>query len=161
MFGSTKKFGPISTSHRNWRAADNTDRDSVRCSWCHGYSRYVQFTFFGDIDDKGWVYDFGDLKFVKEWLDRHWDHRTLISDDDPKLDMLLNMEKEGVIAITVVPTTLEGRDTFWGPGIETSAKWLFDTFNPVIKGRTGGRVSISKVEVWEHDNNSAIYYGEY
>lgn len=153
MFVSTKKFGPISTGHRNWRAAFNENRDSRRCSWCHGYSRYVQFEFEGELDDKGWVYDFGDLKFVKTWLDENWDHKTLVSESDPKLELLKTMEQEGVLSITVIPED----DREWGPGIEGSCKMLYDTFNPIIQQRTNGRVSILKVEVWEHDNNSAFY----
>lgn len=152
MYKSTKKFGPISTSHRNWKAEFNPNRDSRKCALCHGYSRYLQLTFDGDLDERAWVYDFGDLRFVKQWLDENWDHRTLISANDPKLDKLREMQECGLIALTVIPDQDD-----WGPGIEGSCKWVYDQINPVIQEKTQGRVSISKVEIWEHENNSAVY----
>ena len=44
MYRSTKKIGPISTGHRQWR-------DDGHCSYVHGYGRYVQFTFASDALD--------------------------------------------------------------------------------------------------------------
>lgn len=153
MFCSTKKIGPISTSHRNWVAASNKNRDSVKCSWCHGYSRYIEFTFVGDLDCHQWVYDFGDCKFIKQWLEENWDHKTLVSESDPQLEFLKEAQNRGVIMLTVIPSDDRG----WGPGIEGSAKWVFDTINPIILEKTQGRVSICKIEIWEHEHNSAVY----
>ena len=155
MFKSTKKLGPISTGHRNWMAESNLNRDSQKCAWCHGYSRYIEFTFDGDLDEKQWVYDFGDLKFVKNWLEENWDHKTLIASNDPKLEKLKEMESENLIKLTIVDIT-QG----WGPGIEGSCKWVYDVINPIIREKTSGRVSISKIQVWEHEHNSAIYVAE-
>jgi 6-pyruvoyltetrahydropterin/6-carboxytetrahydropterin synthase len=152
MLRSTKKFGPITTSHRNWRAAENPNRNSRKCSWCHGYSRYIQFIFDGEPDERGWVYDFGDLKFVKEWLEENWDHKTLVSSDDPKLDLLKQMDREEVIQLTIIPAK-DG----WGPGIEGCCKWVYDVINPLIVEKTNGRVRICKVEIWEHEFNTASY----
>ena len=53
---STKKFGPITTGHRQWK-------DSGHCKYVHGYARYVEITFAcHDLNDKQWVMDFGGLK---------------------------------------------------------------------------------------------------
>ena len=61
-FKSSKRIGPISTGHRQWK-------DDGHCSFVHGYGRYVEFTFAcNERDDKGWVMDFGDLKDVKKEL---------------------------------------------------------------------------------------------
>lgn len=156
MFRSTKKLGPISTSHRNWRAEFNENRNSQKCAWCHGYSRYIQFTFDGELDDKGWLMDFGNLKDVKQWLEDNWDHKTLVSSDDPKLEILKQMEEENLLKLTIVDSTKEG----WGPGIEGSCKWVYDSINPYILEKTKGRVYISSIEIWEHEQNSAIFIAE-
>ena len=37
-FKSTKRFGPISTGHRQWKHKGH-------CSYVHGYGRYVRLTF--------------------------------------------------------------------------------------------------------------------
>lgn len=50
MFKSTKRFGPITTNHRNWHAAFNANRNSQKCSFIHGYSRYCEIVFVGDYD---------------------------------------------------------------------------------------------------------------
>lgn len=152
MFYSTKKLGPISTSHRNWVAATNENRDSVKCSWCHGYSRYVEFTFRGDLDRHSWVYDFGDCKFIKAWLEENWDHCTLISESDPELEFLKQAQDRGLMKLTIIPD-----QNNWGPGIEGSAKWVYDVINPKILEKTNGRVSLARVQIWEHEQNSAMY----
>ena len=61
MFTSSKKIGPISTGHRQWK-------HDGHCSFVHGYGRYVEFTFAcNERDEKGWVMHFGNLKDVKAW----------------------------------------------------------------------------------------------
>ena len=144
-FQSTKKLGPISVGHRQWR-------DDGHCAWVHGYGRYVQFTFEGELDDRQWVMDFGDLKDVKQWLDEQWDHRLLLASDDPHLDEFKRMHDLGTMNINIMDV-----NKGWGPGIEGSCKFVYDYVMPLINAKTGGRVRLIKVEIWEHENNSAIY----
>lgn len=152
MFRSTKKFGPITTTHRNWLAANNTNRDSVKCSWIHGYSRYVELTFEGALDERTWVYDFGDCKDIKKEIEDAWDHKVLINSDDPELNFILEMEKRGILAVTIMDTK-KGHSA----GIEGSAKWVYDIAQPIVSKKTNSRVRIVRVQVWEHEFNSAIY----
>ena len=87
IFTSSKRIGPISTGHRQWKHEGH-------CSFAHGYGRYVEFTFAcHERDHRGWVFDFGDLKDVKKWLEDQWDHRLLLAYDDP----LLNEFKQNTI----------------------------------------------------------------
>lgn len=142
-FFSTKRFGPISTGHRQWRA-DN------HCRFIHGYGRTVQITFGAySLDDKGWVQDFGNLRWVKAWLEEQWDHRVLIAHDDPFLPELRTMHDLKVIDLNIVPQP-------YGPGIELSAQWVFEHVNAKVITESQGRVFVHKVEIWEHENNSAI-----
>lgn len=152
MYHSTKKFGPISTGHRNWHAACNSSRDSEKCSYIHGYGRYIQFTFSGQLDEKGWVYDFGGTKFIKEFLEKNWDHKTLIASDDPELDTLKELHNKKIIDLNILDVS-KG----WTPAIEGSCKFVFDKIQPEITKKTEGRIKISKIEIWEHENNSAIF----
>ena len=144
MYRSTKKIGPISTGHRQWR-------DDGHCSYVHGYGRYVQFTFASDaLDHRGWVMDFGGLKGVKKWLEEQWDHRLLIAHDDPLIGLFEGLHKVGGVNLNVMP---EG----YGPGIEDSCKWVYDNVNRMVSEKTLGRVWIKKVRVYEHENNWAEY----
>ena len=45
----------------------------------------------------------------------------------------------------------------YGPGIEDSCKYVYDKVNPMIKEKTDSRVEITRVEIWEHENNHAEY----
>ena len=145
MFTSTKMFGPISTGHRQYL-------DEGHCSFVHGYGRKVQLTFAAkELDHKGWVMDFGGLKQVRKWLEDEWDHRTLIHEDDPALNDLKDLEYDKTININIMRKP-------YGPGIELSCLYVYDNLTPMIKEATDGRVWIQKVEIWEHENNSAAYH---
>jgi 6-pyruvoyltetrahydropterin/6-carboxytetrahydropterin synthase len=149
QYNSTKKFGPISVGHRQWR-------DNGHCRWAHGYGRYVQFTFACDkLDERQWVMDFGGLKDIKAWLESQWDHRMLLASDDPLLEDFQNLDIYGGMSVNVMDVT-KG----WGPGIEGSCKFIYDNINPVILEKTKNRVWIAKIEVWEHENNSAVLHAE-
>ena len=143
-FKSTKRFGPITTGHRQWR-------DKGHCSYVHGYGRYVRLTFEAiELDERGWVMDFGDLKDVKSWIESEWDHRTLIAADDPAIPELKTLEEVGGINLNILP---EG----YLPGIEESCRYLYDKLNPVIQRKTNNRVEITRVEIWETEKNQAEY----
>ena len=144
-FQSTKKLGPIAVGHRQWR-------DGGHCAYVHGYGRYIQFTFEGNLDERQWVMDFGDLKDIKAWIEKEWDHRVLIASDDPQLEKLKEMHELGIMDINVLDVT-KG----WGPGIEASCKHIYDNVANLIHVKTDGRVKIVKVEIWEHERNSAVY----
>jgi len=145
-FKSSKRIGPISTGHRQWK-------DDGHCSFIHGYGRYVEFTFAcNERDEKGWVMDFGNLKDIKKWLEDQWDHRLLIAHDDPLVGLFEGLHKVGGVNLNVMP---EG----YGPGIEDSCKWVYDNVNPMITEKTNNRVWIEKVRVYEHENNWAEYIG--
>ena len=158
MYKSTKKIGPISTNHRNWHALYNENRDSRHCSLIHGYSRIVEFVFVGKTDACQWVVDFGNLKDVKKWLEERWDHKTLIASDDPQLDKIVEMDHAGIIDLTTVDVD---NGLGWGPGMEGSCKWVFDEVGKIIREKTDGLAAIESVQIWEHENNSAIYRGDH
>ena len=143
-YKSSKRFGPITTGHRQWR-------DKGHCSYVHGYGRYVRLTFEAtELDERGWVMDFGDLKDVKSWIESEWDHRTLIAADDPVIPELKTLEEVGGINLNILP---EG----YLPGIEESCRYLYDKLNPVIQRKTNNRVEITRVEIWETEKNQAEY----
>ena len=143
-FKSTKRFGPITTGHRQWR-------DKGHCSYIHGYGRYVRLTFEASKLDKcGWVMDFGVLRDIKRWIESEWDHNVLIAADDPLIPELKKLEEVGGIYLNILP------DGYY-PGIEESCRYLYDMINPMIKEKTNNRVEITRVEIWEHENNHAEY----
>lgn len=151
-YTSGKRFGPITTTHRNYHAANNKNRDSTKCSWIHGYGRYVEVYFTCDsLSDEGWVYDFGDCGYFKEWLKNNFDHKTLISSDDPELEKIMSLHDENIMSVVVIPNK-----NGWNPSIEGSCKWVFDEFNHYLRHHERN-VRVKAVKIFEHENNWAQY----
>ena len=155
-YTSYKKFENMSVCHRNYHAANNTVRDSRKCSLIHGYTRSVELEFSTyELDDKGWVYDFGNCKMFKQWFDENYDHATLISSSDPLLDEIKNFTELGLLKLTVI-NDVHGHN----PSIEGSCKHLFDVFNNMLRA-SKTRARVTKVTVWEHAHNYASYSYDY
>ncbi len=149
-FRSKKRIDGFSTCFRQWKAKD------THCSYLHGYGIYFDITFEGDLDYRNWVADFGLFKRAKtkihgmspkDYFTYLLDHTTIIAQDDPYLETFRQMNKDGIIQLRVLPAT----------GCEQFAKYLFEIINTFLKKETDGRVRAIKVEVYEHEKNSATY----
>ena len=141
QFTSTKRFIGFPCTHRQWKADSH-------CKYVHGYSREFYFEFAcNKLSDEHWVMDFGGLKEVKKWLEYMFDHTFLVSSDDPYLEQFQAMDKDGVIQLRILPN----------PGMEGTAKYVYEHVSQMIKEITNGRVWITKIEVRENEKNSAFY----
>lgn len=149
-FKSTKLFDGYSTCFRQWKA------DGTHCRFLHGYAISFRVWFEGQLDERNWVWDFGGMKRAKntiegkspkqyfEWL---LDHTTVVAEDEPYLDLFKQMDKDGIIQLRVLPAV----------GCEKFAEHLYGTINEFLQKETNGRVRVVKVEVYEHEKNSATY----
>ena len=75
------------------------------------------------------------------------DHTTIVAEDDPYLSVFKSMDQEGIIQLRILPAT----------GCERFAEYLYEVINDFLKIETDGRVRATKVEVYEHERNSASY----
>ncbi len=91
--------------------------------------------------------DFGGLKELKNILQMQFDHTMVISNDDPLKQDFITLAQKGGCNLRLVD----------GVGIEKFAEWCFNTADKYIKQITDLRCWVTKVEVWEHENNSATY----
>ena len=152
-FTSTKLFDGYSTVFRQWKA------EGTHCKFLHGYAVSFRVWFEGELDERNWVWDFGGMKRAKNtiqgmspkdyfaWL---LDHTTIVAQDDPFLDEFKKLEQQGVIQLRVLPYT----------GCERFAEYLYTVINDFLNKETEGRVKATKVEVYEHERNSASYEEE-
>ena len=149
-FKSTKLFDGYSACFRQWKAED------THCKFLHGYAVSFRVWFEGDLDHRNWVFDFGGMKRAKYTIDNMapkdffaWllDHTTIVAQDDPYLEQFKQMDKDGIIQLRVLPAT----------GCERFAEFLYNVINSFLKVETEGRVKAVKVEVYEHERNSASY----
>lgn len=150
-YQSTKIIELGSCAFRQPNAAfnrDNAGSNSKRCSYIHGYQLKAKFWFAcKELDDKNWVADFGALKELKQILQNQFDHTTCLAKDDPLLPLFQELHNKGGCDLRVMEAV----------GIEKTAEWCFKTANAYIKLGTNNRCWVEKVEVWEHELNSAIY----
>lgn len=143
---STKTFGNergLSCAFRQWRATSH-------CNQIHGYSLGFRFIFESDkLDERNWVYDFGDTKWIKMYLEEMFDHTTAVASDDPHLDLFKQMDDANVLTLRI----------FSAVGCEKFAETVYLDVAPLVAARTKNRVRLKSVEVFEHGSNSAIYEG--
>jgi 6-pyruvoyltetrahydropterin/6-carboxytetrahydropterin synthase len=149
MHRSTKTYGNevgLSCCFRQWRADSH-------CNKLHGYSLGFRFTFeAANLDEHNWVYDFGDCKWIKAYLQDKFDHKLVVARDDPILeDEFLYTALSNIADIRYMDNV----------GSEKFAESVYNHVAPKIKERTKGRVSLFSVECFEHGANSASYQNPY
>lgn len=127
----------LSCCFRQWRAESH-------CAFMHGYALQVEFEFereYGDLNAENWVQDFGGLKQVKAWLEKTFDHRTLVAKDDPEYERFKELNQVAIIDMVTVEHV----------GCEAFAKMIYDSCQPLVDA------NIVKVTVREHAGNWASY----
>lgn len=143
MFQSTKVLELGSCAFRQPKASHS------HCRFVHGYKLSAKFWFEAkELDKSNWVVDFGGLKDFKKILRDQFDHTTCIAADDPALPIFQQLVEADACDLRVMPN---------GTGVEMIAEWCFKAANKFIPGRTENRCKCIKVEVFEHEDNSAIY----
>ncbi len=151
-FKSTKLFDGYSTCFRQWKA------EGTHCKFLHGYAVSFRVWFEGNLDERNWVFDFGGMKRAKNNIDGKspkdyfaWllDHTTVVAVDDPYLEHFKDMHDHGIIQLRILPSV----------GCERFAEFLYHTINEFLQKETDGRVKATKIEVYEHERNSASYEG--
>jgi 6-pyruvoyltetrahydropterin/6-carboxytetrahydropterin synthase len=141
-FYSTKVIELGSTAFRQPGAKSH-------CSKVHGYQLKAKLWFSADVlNECNWVFDFSDLKELKENLQKTFDHKLVISKDDPAKSAFKELERYGAVDLVVFEN---------GVGIERFAEYVFNAADSYVKYKTSGRVWCERVEVFEHELNSAIY----
>lgn len=151
-FQSTKQLELGSCAFRQPNAANNragAGENSGRCSYIHGYRLKAKFWFgCSALDDKNWVQDFGGFKHIKEIFKNQFDHTTCLSFDDPLLPLFKQLHEAGGVDLRIMEN---------GTGIERIAEFCFNEMQKFVHTQSLGRVWVERVEVFEHEDNSAIY----
>ena len=143
-YTSTKVIELGSCAFRQWRA------EGTHCRFVHGYRLMAKFWFeCSKLDHRNWAVNFGGLKELKQILQQQFDHTLCIAVDDPLLANFQELHNQGGCDIRVMNAV----------GIEKVAEWCFKAARLFLESNeeTYKRCWISKVEVWEHEENSAVY----
>lgn len=150
-FGSERGF---SCCFRQWRA------NHSHCSTLHGYALGFEFVIGSDeLDSRNWVYDYGNFKDIKTWLEHTFDHTLVVAEDDPLLPEFRKLNEiqdgwndNGCVQLRVLPHV----------GCEKFAEYVFNHINDnfdFLKSRhlLLKDVELLSVKVSEHGSNAAVY----
>ncbi len=112
-----------------------------KCKHLHGHNGRVEIVLSTkELDDRGMVLDFGDVKqIVKSFVDQELDHKMILCDKDPILPVLKS-QKEPHFLMKENPTA------------ENIAKLLFDYAQ-------SKNLPVQSVRLWETDTSFAEYSG--
>lgn len=120
------------------------------CAFIHGHNWSISLTFAcRETDSNGFVVDFGDLKYLKDWIETHLDHACLLNEDDPARKSLLATHGTLFKSYILPNCSCEG-----------IAEHLLAIFDPMVRQHTHQRAWITAVEVEEDRRNSATYFPE-
>lgn len=144
-FQSTKTYGHelgLSVCFRQFGAKSH-------CSKLHGYALSVRLVFeASELDSDNWVMDFGNLKEVKQYLESRFDHKTVVSRNDPQLWFYRLGQSNGVMDLVEVENI----------GCEAFSKMVFNFVSDWLKIKEYfPRVDLVSAEVREHGANSAVF----
>ncbi len=136
----TKIYADIPFAHR-------AHKHKGHCADIHGHSWTFEFTFAaGSTDEAGFIMDFGKLQPLKAWIENRFDHKLVLSGDDPKAKHLVaSLQDEHLADIKIIPDC----------SAEGIAAYLLECAGEVIHEITAGRVSLVRVTVREDSRNSA------
>ena len=140
-FTSNKVIELGSAAFRQWKSTHS------QCQYIHGYRLTADITFeTNELDDKGWVADFGGLKDLKKDLENTFDHKLVVAANDPHIDLLKMLDETGVAQVVVLQD---------GVGCERFAAYVLDKADSFINKSTEGRVRVKSVQINEHEKNFA------
>lgn len=127
------------------------------CAMIHGHNWSFKFVFGTDeLDANGFVIDFGELKWLKQWIETVFDHKLVLNMDDPYLPYLKKHlcdiatifdeeAKRNFADLTIVANC----------GAEGLCAFLMDEVTRMLRTATEGRVFLLEVTVFEDSKNSA------
>lgn len=96
-----------------------------KCAHLHGHNGRVHFVIKGDLDSVGRVLDFSVIKdLLCEWLEKWWDHKFLVWEQDPWAYELQQIDP----TVVIVP---------FNPTAENMARWLVEKIGPMQLKGTG------------------------
>ena len=115
------------------------------CSKIHGHNWDIRITFgCKKLDSRGFVVDFGKLKYIKKYIEDMLDHACVLSWNDPLYEEIIAL---GVYKVYSVENA----------SCEGLAKHLFEQFSDLLHMAEGERTWIDEIEIFEDSKNSAKY----
>jgi 6-pyruvoyltetrahydropterin/6-carboxytetrahydropterin synthase len=136
----SKTYPDIPFAHRQ-------HRHQGHCARIHGHNWTLKLTFACvEYDSNGFVVDFGNLKYIKQWIADHLDHACVLAADDPLLDRIVNSVPEVYKLYEVTNASCEGLSVH-----------LWDIFSHLVYMHEGRRVWIAQLDLAEDTHNATCF----
>lgn len=143
VFRTRKTFGTemgLSCAFRQWRAKSH-------CNKLHGYALgFIVTLEANSLNEQNWVYDFGNFGWLKAFLKANFDHKTVVSADDPLLDHFQKLSRLQALDLIVLEAV----------GCEKFAEFVAHHIREYLR-ITDPEVRLLSVECFEHSNNASAY----
>lgn len=148
----------IKKRYDNLPFAHRQPKHSGHCALIHGHNWSFEFQFGAtELDENGFVVDFGELKWLRQWLEERFDHTLVLNEDDPLLAYLEDVLTIGHGGSGLDPIRLAKIIIVPNCGAEGLASYIFSQIQLELELRYGGRVHLVAVTVYEDTKNTATF----
>jgi 6-pyruvoyltetrahydropterin/6-carboxytetrahydropterin synthase len=116
------------TRYHDFCAGHRVAGHENKCAHLHGHNYRVYFTCVADngLDEVGRVIDFSVIKErLCEWLERNWDHKMLLWEQDELAGTLINIVPHDIVIVPFNPTA------------ENMAEYMVEVIAPIMLSGTG------------------------
>lgn len=128
------------------------------CALLHGHNWSFAFEFGAHSPDaNGFVVDFGDLKWLRQWLEERFDHTLVLNEDDPMLPLLRGHLTDATCD-GHGPVDLAKIVTVPNCGAEGLAEYIAKEVSLRLSEMYLSRVYLISVTVHEDSKNTATYH---
>jgi 6-pyruvoyltetrahydropterin/6-carboxytetrahydropterin synthase len=140
------------TKKLTFDAAHRLYRYEGKCANIHGHHYQVFVTLSTrSLDARKISLDFGVIKrYFQTWLDEKWDHKLILSIDDPLTEYFENLVKNESISGIELPYSMP-----YNPTAEGMAEYLSLSIFPRILSDNHIVATVHSVEVWENPTSFA------
>jgi len=130
-------------AHRLMKNDGSAFYDKSSCGSNHGHRGVAEIVFQSEkLDEYGFVIDFKDAKkFCKDWIDKHFDHATLLHPEDTEFIEFLQKRGDKVFIMPILT-----------PSAENIAYTLYNAITKVY-----GRKIVKEVSIYETPTSKATY----
>lgn len=108
--------------------------DEHQCSRLHGHNYILRVIITGEVRSPGFVVDYGELKWVKGWIDGTFDHRHLndLLDFNPTAENMSQFFAEGIYGRLVDEMGYDNIDSISVSLSETPKTWATSIFPQAV-----------------------------
>lgn len=135
-----KEISGFSTCFRQWKA------EGTHCKFLHGYAVRFRLYIEGTLDERNWVFSFGDFKDLKLYLEELFDHTVAMAEDDPFLTEFIDLDAKKAIRLKIFPKV--GTEIFAEHVLKYMNNYLIEKKSPA---------KCVRVECWENEKNCGVY----